>query len=58
VIVDEVCRYLGVGLGYEFVALCLELVLDLLVVLDDPVVNDRMSSSSATLPTVLRNPID
>jgi hypothetical protein len=41
VIVDEVCRYLGVGLGYEFVALCLELVLDLLVVLDDPVVNDR-----------------
>jgi hypothetical protein len=28
VIVNEVCRYLGVGLGYEFVALCLELVLD------------------------------
>src|SRR5216117_2281233 len=40
VMLDEVGEHLGVGLGPERVALALEAILDLQVVLEDPVVDD------------------
>ena len=45
---EQVCDHLGIGLGGEGVAACLELGLQLAVVLDDPVEDDRKLAVLAT----------